>query len=115
MKALHHIEFWVSDLEQESASWGWVLELLGWTVDQNWEGGVSWRAVDVYIVLTTAPALTGDAHDRRRPGVNHLALWAPSRAAVDAITATAPNHGWQALYSDRYPHAGGPEHYAAYL
>jgi len=27
----------------------------------------------------------------------------------------APEHGWVPLFADRYPHAGGPEHYAAYL
>lgn len=29
--------------------------------------------------------------------------------------ARAPEHGWQQLFPDRYPHAGGDEHIAAYL
>ncbi len=29
--------------------------------------------------------------------------------------AQAPEHGWQLLFSDRHPHAGGPDTYAAYL
>jgi hypothetical protein len=29
--------------------------------------------------------------------------------------AEAPRHGWSPLFSDRYPHAGGLEHCAAYL
>lgn len=49
--ALHHIDLWVADLAAARASWGWLLERLGW----------------------------------------------------------AP------LYAERYPHAGGPDHYAAYL
>ena len=28
---------------------------------------------------------------------------------------TADEHGWRQLYAKRYPWAGGPEHYAAYL
>jgi hypothetical protein len=24
-------------------------------------------------------------------------------------------HGWTLLFPDRHPHAGGPDHYAAYL
>jgi hypothetical protein len=27
----------------------------------------------------------------------------------------APAHGWTPLFAYRYPHAGGPAHYAAYL
>ena len=29
--------------------------------------------------------------------------------------AAAPLHGWQPLYHDRYPHAGGPAYYAGWL
>jgi len=29
--------------------------------------------------------------------------------------AAAPLHGWQPLYHDRYPHAGGPAQYAGWL
>lgn len=26
-----------------------------------------------------------------------------------------PAHGWTLLFPERHPHAGGPDHYAAYL
>jgi hypothetical protein len=29
--------------------------------------------------------------------------------------AEAPLHGWELLFPDRHPFAGGPEHRAAYL
>ncbi|MFE5292157.1 hypothetical protein ACFQ8T_08265 [Isoptericola sp. NPDC056618] len=61
------------------------------------------------------PALTAATHDRRRPGLNHLALHAGSRAQVDTLAAAAPRHGWTLLFADRHPYAGGPDHYAAYL
>ena len=50
-----------------------------------------------------------------RPGLNHLGFHATNRAQVDELTAEAPRHGWSPLYADRHPHAGGPDHYAAYL
>ena len=34
---------------------------------------------------------------------------------VDAIMTDAPQHGWRPLYQERYPHAGGPDHYAGWL
>ncbi|WP_328291571.1 hypothetical protein OG218_02225 [Kineococcus sp. NBC_00420] len=53
--------------------------------------------------------------ERLRSGMNHLALWAGSRADVDALTGKAPQHGWRLLFTDLHPHAGGPQHYAAFL
>jgi len=47
--------------------------------------------------------------------VNHIAFSGGSRADVDAIIAAAPDHGWRPLYQERYPHAGGPDHYAGWL
>lgn len=31
------------------------------------------------------------------------------------VAADGPGHGWTLLFPDRHPHAGGPDHYAAYL
>jgi len=112
--SLHHVELWVPDLERAVTEWGWLLGELGWTQYQDWPAGRSWRSGDVYVVVERSPALTGQ-HDRMRAGLNHLAFHGGDRAAVDALVAAAPEHGWQPMFADRYPWAGGPEHYAAYL
>ena len=112
---VHHIEIWVVDLDNARRSWGWLLATLGWSVDQDWDNGMSWRCGDVYLVTTRPPGLSGNAHDRRLPGINHLALHGGPSADVDRIVGEATDHGWISLYADRYPHAGGPDHYAAYL
>ena len=57
----------------------------------------------------------GTGHDRLRPGLNHLAFHAGSRLRVDALAAAGPAHGWELLFADRHPYAGGADHYAAYL
>ncbi|GIG21362.1 hypothetical protein Cch01nite_20860 [Cellulomonas chitinilytica] len=44
-----------------------------------------------------------------------MAFWAGSESDVDVLAAAAAEHGWTPLFADRYPHAGGPSHYAAYL
>ena len=54
-------------------------------------------------------------HDRLRPGLNHLAFYAGARRRVDALTTSSPAHGWTLLFADSHPHAGGENHYAAYL
>lgn len=116
---LHHVELWVPSLSRTVESWGWLFGALGWTQYQDWPGGRSWRsgsdARDVYVVVEESPALSSDTHDRLRPGLNHLALHAGSRDALDALVASSSDHGWTLMFPDKHPWAGGPEHYAAYL
>ena len=113
--ALHHVELWVADLAATERSLGWLLGALGWREHNRWRDGVSWRLGDVYVVAECSPALTAGTHERRRPGLNHLALHAASRAEVDSLVSAAPGHGWKLMFADRHPHAGGPKHYAAFL
>ncbi|GAA2363358.1 hypothetical protein GCM10010432_19380 [Catellatospora methionotrophica] len=103
------------DLAAAERSWGWLLTTLGWVEHQRWDAGVSWRHGTAYVVFEASPDLVGDRHERRAPGLNHLALHAGSPADVDRLVAAAGEHGWRLLFADRHPHAGGPDSYAAYL
>ncbi|MFC9505690.1 VOC family protein [Streptomyces sp. NPDC057002] len=112
---LHHIELWVPDLPRAAREWGWLLARLDYAPYQEWEHGRSWRLGATYLVVEQSPDLRGAEHDRMRPGLNHLAFHAGTAAEVDELAREAPAHGWALLFADRYPHAGGPEHHAAYL
>jgi len=112
---LHHLEVWVGDLAAARASWGWLLGELGWTVGDDWGHGLAWELGAVYLVVEAGPDVLTGVHERRRPGVNHLAFHGGSRAQVDALVAAAGAHGWELLFADRHPYAGGPDRYAAYL
>lgn len=112
---MHHVELWVPDLAAATASWGWLLIALGYQPYQEWGQGRSWRLGATYLVVEQSPALSADAHERTRPGLNHLAFHAGTPAEVDHLVAEAPRHGWELLFADRHPHAGGPDTYAAYL
>ncbi len=112
---LHHVELWVPDLARAERSWGWLLTRLGAQPYQSWEHGRSWRSGGVYVVVEQSPALAGDRHERRAPGLNHLAFHAGTPAELDTLVAEAPAHGWRLLFADRHPFAGGPDHRAAYL
>lgn len=114
-RGLHHVEVWVPDLGRAVTSWGWLLGALGYEPYQDWPDGRSWRAGDHYIVVEQSPDLSAADHDRCRPGLNHLAFHAGTPKEVDALAADAADHGWRLLFADRHPHAGGPDHYAAYL
>ncbi len=112
---LHHVEVWTKDLPAADASLGWLLERLGFPRRESWKNGASFGSEEFYVVLESGPDVAADGHDRRRPGVNHLAFRAGSRADVDLLVRRAASHGWSLLFADRHPFAGGPEHYAAYL
>ncbi|MFD4197436.1 GNAT family N-acetyltransferase [Amycolatopsis thermoflava] len=111
----HHVELWVPDLERAEESFGWLLTELGWQEHQRRRDGVSWKLGAGYLVVQQSPALTGATHDRRAPGLSHLALHAGSPERVDQLAEAALAHGWRPLFADRYPHTGGPDHHAAYL
>ncbi|GHE57355.1 glyoxalase [Streptomyces vinaceus] len=112
---LHHVEIWVPDLARAIADWAWLLEDLGYTPHQSWEHGRSWKLGSTYLVFEQSPALTATRHDRCAPGLNHLAFHIESPARVDLLTARARENGWNLLFPDRHPHAGGTHQHAAYL
>ncbi len=115
MSGFHHVEIWVADLETAKDEWGWLLQRLGFVRKSEWHEGQSWAVGDAYLTFTTSPNLSGSAHDRRRPGVNHIAFHGGSAREVDETMELAQQHGWRLLYHERYPHAGGLDHYAGWL
>jgi hypothetical protein len=113
--ALHHLELWVDDLESAEASLGWLFVALGYELSRAWPDGRSWRLGETYIVVESGPDVVGEPHDRRRPGLNHLAFCVGAQRDVDELVIEAGQRGWSLMFADRHPYAGGPQHYAAYL
>ncbi|MBK7271690.1 MAG: hypothetical protein IPI13_00440 [Actinomycetales bacterium] len=112
---LHHVEVWVGDLVAARASWGWLLGELGWVFGDDWGHGAAWELGPVYLVMESGPDVAAGGHDRRRPGVSH---WPSTRdpGPGRCHRRAAEGHGWELLFADpAAPHAGGPDHSAAYL
>src|SRR4051794_14506081 len=103
--AIHHLELWVRDIDAADATLGWLLHALGYRLADTWAAGRSWRLGDAYIVLESGPDVFPEAHERRRPGLNHLAFHAGSERDVDELTAEAVGHGWTLLFAERHPDA----------
>ncbi|MBG6180183.1 reverse transcriptase-like protein [Arthrobacter sp. CAN_A1] len=113
---LHHVELWVRDLAEASESLGWLLLQLGFTEKDSWADGVSFAGADgLFVVIESGPDVADEPHQRRRPGLNHLAFQAGAPAEVDLLARRATSHGWTKMFAADYPHAGGPDSYAAYL
>ena len=112
-RAIHHLDLWVVDPLLAADEWGWLLGELEWEIDIE---GSSWVHPDgTYLFLERSADQVDAPYDRRRPGVNHLALHVPTRARLDRLRAESSAHGWHEMFADRYPHAGGEEHVALYV
>ncbi|GAK14143.1 hypothetical protein JCM19039_4040 [Geomicrobium sp. JCM 19039] len=113
---LHHIELYVSDLHTASQFWGWFLEGLGYEPFQQWAEGASWKLGDTYIVFVqTEDKYLDVPYHRKRTGLNHLAFHADSHRHVDEMTEELKARGFNVLYEDKHPYAGGPDYYAVYF
>lgn len=113
--AFHHVELWTRDLAAVEDGWRWLLTTLGWTVGDSWPGGRTWTHPDgTYLVLEESADVNG-GHDRRRAGMNHLAVNCGGRGVLDSLRARASSNGWQELFADKYPNAGGWSHTALFL
>ncbi len=116
IRAVHHLDLWVSDPGIAAGEWAWLLGELGWEVAAAEGESASWAHPDgTYVFLERSPDLVDEPHDRLRPGVNHLAFTVEDRALLDRMRAESSAHGWHELFADRYPHAGGEQHTALFL
>lgn len=112
---LHHLEIWVDDITISTASLGWLLTRLGYRVQSQWADGISYQYENHYIVLESGPDVRHEPHERRAPGMNHIAFALSSTQQVEEVAAEASKHGFTLMFKERHPYAGGPDHYAAYL
>ena len=113
---IHHIELYVSDLEQSIKFWSWFLQELGYDLYQEWEKGKSYRLEDSYSVFVqTEERYMEIPYHRCGVGLNHLAFQAESREEVDAMTEKLIHRGINILYEERHPFAGGDDYYAVFF
>jgi catechol 2,3-dioxygenase-like lactoylglutathione lyase family enzyme len=114
--SLHHLTIWVPDLERATASWGWLLERLGYEPIHRWESGRIWQQGGFRMVVEQSPDMVpGMLYSRLRPGLNHLAFAVPTRHEVEAVAAEAVGHGWSPMRTESKMHRLASGAYAAYL
>ncbi|MGE0632336.1 MAG: VOC family protein [Pseudobdellovibrionaceae bacterium] len=84
---LHHIEYYVRDLDQAKIFWGWLLPLSGYEEYQKWDGGISWRhetgTYICFVQLSEASKLI--QNDRQGNGLNHIAFMGKDRVHLKLL------------------------------
>lgn len=113
---IHHIELNVSDLTKSREFYTTLLPELGYSIYQDWPKGFSFKLDSSYLVFVqTADEFLSRSYHRKAIGLNHLAFHAATKADVDSLADKMRNLGVRLLYEDRYPYAGGPDHYAVFM
>lgn len=88
---------------------------MGYVLYQDWEQGFSYKKDGHYLVFVqTVEAFLAAGYHRCRVGLNHLAFAGGSPADVDQLARDLKEWGVTLLYEDRFPYAGGANHYACY-
>jgi catechol 2,3-dioxygenase-like lactoylglutathione lyase family enzyme len=115
--AINHLALTVSDLAaSERAFHAPVLEWLGYEkVEDVPEGMTLWFNGPARLALNLWQATEAGTHDRRRPGLHHLAFMAPDRSEVDEFHELLRARGITVLDPPaEYPDYG-PGYYATYF
>lgn len=113
---IHHIELYVSDLSKTKRFYSNLFALLSYSLHQEWDEGFSYKEGNCYIVFVQVEdAFIDNTYHRKNIGLNHMAFTVRDNIMVDKIRNYLKQDGITELYSDKYPHAGGKDHYAFFF
>lgn len=113
---MHHIEIYVSNLKRSYSFYTWLLPKLGFTLYQEWDEGFSYRKKEWYIVFVqVSKEYAAIPYHRRHVGLNHLAFSCDSQDLINELREELIKNNVLVLYDERYPYAGGKEHYALFF
>lgn len=84
---VHHIEYYVDDLEKSNEFWEWFLLHLRYEKYQEWSGGVSYRHKNgTYLVFVQVePEYIKVGNNRQGNGLNHIAFQGGTLSELDEI------------------------------
>jgi catechol 2,3-dioxygenase-like lactoylglutathione lyase family enzyme len=112
--AIHHLDLTAGDLARSTAFYDRLLARLGFRRLADTPEGPVWAGAEMEIGLQAARP-GARPHDRRAPGLHHLAFAAPTRAAVDALHRELREEGVAILDPPAdYPHYA-PGYYAVFF
>lgn len=117
MGVLNHIELYVSDLKESRKFYEYLLPRLGYALFQDWDQGFSYRTTegDYIVFVQTDRKYMEYGYHRCHVGLNHLAFQVTLKKEVDELAKELKKNHVKMLYEERYPYAGGDQHYAVFF
>ncbi len=98
---LHHIEYYVDDLERSQTFWSWLFPILGYSLS-TWADGVNWTHPNgtYFCFVRTQPLARGVKNDRQGAGLNHLAFYHASATPQAELARELAAHGARMLWDE---------------
>ena len=116
MIRMDHIELYVSNLQKTKLFYSKFLVQLGFELFQEWEEGFSYKKESFYIVFVQVKEkYQSTNYHRCHVGLNHLAFSCSDKTIIMKIREQLIEDNVELLYDDKYPFAGGKNHYALYF
>jgi catechol 2,3-dioxygenase-like lactoylglutathione lyase family enzyme len=86
---VHHIEYYVNDLQKSNQFWSWFLQKLSYTKFSEWDSGISWKHKGgTYLVFCQVETAYLKAENTRQGnGLNHIAFMGGTLAELDQLQA----------------------------
>lgn len=90
---VHHIEYYVKDLEKSNQFWNWFLQKLDYTKYSEWDGGIFWaHKGGTYLVFCQVDQGNLSAQNTRQgSGLNHIAFMGGTLIELDQLQAELKN------------------------
>ena len=84
---LHHVEYYVNDLESTKEFWGWFLGHLGYSVYQSWDDGISYtHKTQTYLCFVKVEKKhSTHINNRHAQGLNHIAFQGSDQAFLTSM------------------------------
>ena len=116
MIRMDHIELYVSNLQKTKLFYSKFLVQLGFELFQEWEEGFSYKKESFYIVFVQVKEkYQSTNYHRCYVGLNHLAFSCSDKTIITKIREQLIEENVELLYDDKFPFAGGKNHYALYF
>lgn len=110
---IHHIDLTVTHLEVSTRYYDFCLSEMGFRRIENVAEGPLWAGDGLEVGLQASQH--GGRHDRDSPGLHHLAFWADSPAAVDALHTKLLQRGVEILDAPALYEKYAPGYYALFF
>lgn len=103
MSIIHHLEYYVADLNPTKSFWQTFLADLGFKVYQEFEKGISYQHKEgTYIVFVEIDMKKKTKNNRHSTGLNHIAFTVESTEELERFHTKLISQNIKVLKKDQY-------------
>lgn len=100
---LHHVEYYVNDLERTREFWTWLFGILGWKPRETWKHGFDWFDPDTRAYLVFVQVKEEHLrfqNNRQAQGLNHIAITINPKHSQATLAQELQQRGATIIYDE---------------